>query len=206
MAKEETKKCKKCMEEINKKAKRCPKCGANLGMPGFVKFLIVVVIIIALCASCVGGCANAVDDAIKETENEYLDVNGQTSFKVGETFENKHIKVTFVSSNLNYTNISEYASVKDGYKIVEYEFAFENIGDTDELASLYDFNCYADDVAMEDFYNVFDENYEVLSATMSLGKKASGKLYCEVPKNANKLTIEYDASWFDDNNIEFIAK
>ena len=42
MAKEETKKCKKCMEEINKKAKRCPKCGANLGIPGFVKVLIVL--------------------------------------------------------------------------------------------------------------------------------------------------------------------
>ena len=42
----ETKTCKKCMEEINKKAKRCPKCGANLGMPGWVKFLIIHVSIL----------------------------------------------------------------------------------------------------------------------------------------------------------------
>ena len=206
MAKEETKKCKKCMEEINKKAKKCPKCGANLGIPGFVKVLIVLAIIFGLCVSCMSSCTDAVNDSIEETENEYKDINGKTSFKVGESFENKHIKVTFVSSNLNYKDISKYATVKDGYKVVEFEFAFENVGKEDELASLYDFNCYADDAAMEQFYNIADENYEVLSATMSAGKTAKGKLYCEVPKDAETITIEYDASWLDNNNIEFIAK
>lgn len=206
MAKEETKKCKKCMEEINKKAKKCPKCGANLGIPGFVKVLIVLAVIFGLCVSCMSSCTDAVNDSIEETENEYKDINGKSTFKVGESFENKHIKVTFVSSNLNYTDISKYATLKDGYKVVEFEFAFKNVGDEDELASLYDFNCYADDVSMEQFYSVADDNYEVLSATMSVGKSASGKLYCEVPKNAEKITIEYDASWLDNNNIEFIAK
>lgn len=206
MGKEETKKCKKCMEEINKKAKKCPKCGANLGIPGFVKVLIVLAVIFGLCVSCMSSCTDAVNDSIEETENEYKDINGKSTFKVGESFENKHIKVTFVSSNLNYTDISKYATLKDGYKVVEFEFAFKNVGDEDELASLYDFNCYADDVSMEQFYSVADDNYEVLSATMSAGKSASGKLYCEVPKNAEKITIEYDASWLDNNNIEFIAK
>lgn len=206
MGKEETKKCKKCMEEINKKAKKCPKCGANLGIPGFVKVLIVLAVIFGLCVSCMSSCTDAVNDSIEETENEYKDINGKSTFKVGESFENKHIKVTFVSSNLNYTDISKYATLKDGYKVVEFEFAFKNVGDEDELASLYDFNCYADDVSMEQFYSVADDNYEVLSATMSAGKSASGKLYCEVPKNAENITIEYDASWLDNNNIEFIAK
>jgi uncharacterized protein YgiM (DUF1202 family) len=77
------------MEEINKKAKRCPKCGANLGIPGFIKVLIVLAIIFGLCVSCMSSCTDAVNDSIEETENEYKDINGKTSFKVGESFENK---------------------------------------------------------------------------------------------------------------------
>lgn len=53
MAKEETKKCKKCMEEINKKAKRCPKCGSKQGSPIFL-IVIIAIIIVAIAGGASG--------------------------------------------------------------------------------------------------------------------------------------------------------
>ena len=41
----ETKKCKKCQEEINKKAKKCPKCGARQGMPIWLIVIIAIFVI-----------------------------------------------------------------------------------------------------------------------------------------------------------------
>lgn len=207
----ETKKCKYCMEEIPKKAKRCPKCGGKFGMPTIVKVLlgiiIFIIIIVALVSSCTAGVVNSVDDAIKETNKEYEDVNGKTSFKVGESFENKLLKVTLDSTNTNYTNISQYATVKTGYKIVEYTFTFTNVGDEDELASLYDFNCYADNEAMDKFYLIDDDGYSLLSSTISANKIAKGSIYCEVPTGASKISVEYDANWFTEgSNYEFIAQ
>ena len=41
----DTKKCKKCFEDINVKAKKCPKCGANQGFPKWAIILIIIVVI-----------------------------------------------------------------------------------------------------------------------------------------------------------------
>lgn len=202
----ETKKCKKCMEEINKKAKRCPKCGANLGMPGWLKFLIVIGVVIVMCVSCMSSCADSVSDAMEETEKEYLDINGKTSFKVGDTFQNKFLKVSMTEVNDNFKKYSEYATVRSGYKVVMVKFDAENIGESDQYVSYLDFDCYADDVAVEYFYSVDDDKYPSLSATLSKGKKTSGYAFYEVPKDAKKIVLEYDASWLEDTNIEFIIK
>ena len=85
-----TKKCKHCQEEIAKNAKRCPKCGGKLGMPGWAKALIIVVIIFSCIVGCVNGCSNVLNDAIEDTKNSYKDINGKTSFKINETFQNKY--------------------------------------------------------------------------------------------------------------------
>ena len=46
----ETKKCKKCQEEINKKAKKCPKCGSKQGMPIWL-IVVIVIVVISIIAS-----------------------------------------------------------------------------------------------------------------------------------------------------------
>ena len=205
----QTKTCKHCKEQVNKKAKRCPKCGGNLGLPGFIKFLIIFFVIIFCLIGCVASCTDSaiesIDESIKETENEYKDKNGKTSFAVKETFENKHVKITMSEVNTNFKKYIEYTDPKDGYVVVMAKFEVENIGDEDEFVSSYDFNCYADDEAMEEFIWA-DDNYAGLSATISAGKKATGYVFYEVPKTAKKITLEYDASWLEDNNIEFVIK
>ena len=46
-----------------------------------------------------------------------------------------------------------------------------------------------------------------LSATLGKGKKAIGYVLYEVPKNAQKITVEYNADfWTDGNAIEFVVQ
>ncbi len=178
--------CKYCKEKIAKSAKKCPKCGGKLGMPIWVKILIIVVIVIACIIGCVNSCSNAVDEAF----SGYDDQHGKTTFSVGETFESKYLKVKYVSSNSNYTNYNKYSEVKKGYKVAQFKFTAENIAEETQTFDYTDFSCYADDEAMQQFYGTDDSGLDS-GGTISSGKKVSASVYCEVPKNASKISVEY---------------
>lgn len=178
--------CKACGKEIAKSAKVCPNCGKKNGLPGIVKLLIIVVIVLGCIIGCVNSCSNAVSDSIEETENSYNDINNKTWFKLNETFENKYMKLTMKDTDLNFKEYNEYLGPRDGYNVIMVKFDGENIGDSDQYLSIFDFNCYADDVAMED-YLYANDNYTSLNATLSKGKKSSGYGFYEVPKDAKKL-------------------
>ncbi len=203
-----TKKCKYCQEEIDKKAKLCPKCGRKLGLPGIVKFLIVVVIFIVGFVGCVSSCTNSVDKAVKEVKNSYADINGKTEFKLNESFENKYEKITMTEVNTNFKDYGPYEKPADGKKIIMAKFEIENINkEKDELyISSAEFNASADDVVADTYYSL-KKKYNDFSATVGKGKKTTGYVFYEVPKNAEKITIEYNANfWVDGNAIEFIVK
>ncbi|MGN1336977.1 MAG: DUF4352 domain-containing protein [Candidatus Coprovivens sp.] len=206
MAKMKT--CKACGKEIAKSAKICPNCGKKNGLPGFVKALIIVFIIFGCIVGCVNGCSDSVNDAVNDTKNSYKDVNGKTSFKVNETFENKYEKITMTEVNANFTDYSQYSKPADGKKYVMLKFEVENINEeNDELyVSSLSFNAYADGVSVESAY-VGNDKYNDLSATVGKGKKAVGYIFYEVPSSASKITVEYNADfWTDGNAIEFIVQ
>lgn len=204
MEKKDTKICKHCKEEIAKSAKRCPKCGGKLGMPGWVKAIIIVVVILVCVVSCMNSCSKAVNDAVEEAFGGYDDQNGKTTFKVGEVFESKYLKVTFDSSNLNFTNYSKYADVKSGYKVVQFKFTAENIGEDNQTFDYTDFNCYADDQTMQQFYSTDDSGLDS-GGTVSKGKKVTVPVYCEVPKDSKKVSVEFKPL-LADKNYEFVAE
>ena len=199
-----TKKCKYCQEQIAKNAKRCPKCGGKLGMSSGMRILLgVIIIIIGVVA-----CANSFSDAVEDTKNSFKDINGTTSFKVNETFQNKYEKITMTEVNPNVTDYNEYLGPKDGNKIIALKFEVENISDNnDELyVSSYSFNAYADGVAADSYMYATDK-YNDLSATVGKGKKAVGYVLYEVPANAQKITVEYNANfWTDGTVIEFVVQ
>ncbi len=200
MEEKNTKICKHCKEKIAKSAKRCPKCGGKLEIPGWAKALIIITIIFVCIIGCVNSCSNAVDEEF----GGYDDQKGTLSFKVGETFESKHLKIKFDSVNLNFTGYNEYSTIKQGYKIVQFKFTAENIGEEEQTFDYTDFNCYADDKAMQQFYGAEDSGLDS-GGTISHGKKASTSLYCEVPKDASSITAEFKPI-LADNNYMFIAK
>lgn len=201
-------KCKHCEAEIAKGVKKCPKCGGKLGLPTFIKFIIVVIIIFGMTIGCVSGCVNSVDESIKETSDSYKDINGKTSFKINETFQNEYTKITMTEVNTNFTDYSEYLDPPAGKKYVMAKFEIENIDEEsdEQYVSSYDFNAFADGVAVEEGY-IGNDQYNDFSATLGKGKKTIGYIFYEVPVNAQEITIEYSADfWTDGNNIEFIVQ
>ncbi len=203
MTKSETKKCKKCMEEINRKAKKCPKCGANLGLPGWLKFLIIIGIVFVMCISCMSSCANSVNDAIEETEkeykDEYADINGKTSFKVSESFENKHLKITITEVDTNWKGYSSYTKPSSGKKVIRITLTAENVGAESDSISSYSFNCYADDVVVDEY--IWADDYSEFGGTLSSGKKTIGAIYYEVPTDAETLVLEYEPNILDSESV-----
>lgn len=202
-----TKSCKYCQEKIAKNAKKCPKCGGKFGLPTIVKVLIVIGIIFICIVSCANGCANAVDEAVKETKNAYIDKNGKTSFKLNESFENKHEKITMTEVNTNFTDYGKYSKPADGKKYIMIKFEVENIStERDELyVSNFEFNATADGVAVKTAY-IGNDNYDSLTATIGKGKKTIGYIFYEVPINAKNILVNYNANfWIDGNAIEFIV-
>ncbi len=204
-----TKKCQYCREEIPNVARRCPKCGGNLGTPTWVKILIVVFVIFVFIIGFISACSNVVNDAVEDTKNSFKDINGKTSFKVNETFQNKYEKITMTEvKEVTDYDYNEYLGPKDGNKIIALKFEVENISsDTDELyVSSFQFNAYADGVAVDLF--IYGSNkYEDLSATIGIGKKTIGYVLYEVPKDAQKITVEYNSNfWVDGTIIEFVVQ
>lgn len=207
MEKKDTKICKHCKEEIAKSAKRCPKCGGKLGMPGWVKVIIVIVVILVCVVSCMNSCSKAVDEAVNETKNAYKDKNGKTSFKLNETFENAYTKITMTEVILDWKKYDSWSKPASGNKIVAAKFEVENIGDNDEeYVSSFDFNMSADNVDCEE-YIWSGNDYKTISATLGKGKKTIGWVFHEVPKDAKKIVIDYNANfWQDGTAIEFIVQ
>lgn len=202
-----TKKCKYCKEEIAKNAKRCPKCGGKLGMPGWIKVIIVLVVVFICIIGCMSSFSDAVDEAVKETEDSYKDKNGKTQFKINETFENHYTKVTMLEVIDGWAKYDEWSKPATGNKIIAVKFEVENIGDDDEeYISSYDFNMTADKVDCEE-YIWSGNDYKSITATIGKGKKTIGWVFYEVPTNANNLVIDYNPSfWVDGTSIEFIVK
>ena len=110
--------------------------------------------------------------------------------------------------NTNVTEYNEYLGPKNGNKIIALKFEVENISeDNDEIyVSSLSFNAYADGVAVDSYLYAGDQ-YNDLSATLGKGKKAIGYVLYEVPTNAQKITVEYNADfWSDGTVIEFIVQ
>ena len=105
---------------------------------------------------------------------------------VGDTLTTESLKIT-------YTDCKDYTGLS---------FSVENVGSTDRHISYFDFECYADDAAAEAYYAVDDG----LSATLSAGRKTSGNVYFEVPKDAQSIEVEYETDFWSGNKAIFVVK
>lgn len=172
-------------------------------------WLIIVIVIVALAG---GGAANNSDESKTTlTSGEANTSSPDTSstenttkvYNAGEIFENDNLAIKYVSFDENFTGYNQYATVKEGCKIVKADFEFENIGSSDQYVSAYDFGCYADGYDCESFWSVDDSGF---SSTLSAGKKAKGSVYFQVPNDATSITIEYTINSFTSENVEFLVK
>ena len=173
-------------------------------MPTGLKIVIIIVIIFA----CMIGCVNSCGKSLEETSNSYADINGKTSFKLNETFQNTHTKITMTEVSTDFKDYLEYQEPTSGYKYIMAKFEIENIDEKsdEQYISSLNFNAYADGIAVESKY-IVNDIYKDISATLGKGKKTIGYVFYEVPINSTEITIEYSTDfWTDGNNIEFVVQ
>lgn len=127
--------------------------------------------------------------------------NMENVYFVGDTLEYDNVEIKYVSAE-NWKGYSAYAGPKSGNKIIRLEFEIKNNGSSDIFVSCYDFNCYADDTAADAYYTLEDD----LSATVSGGRKASGYVYFEVPKDAQYIEVEYETNFWTDKKAIFVVE
>ena len=211
------KKCKECGEEISSSAKKCPKCGKdqrNFFMKHPVLYTILILVVLGLFIGGSDKTTNTAKTTLTTGENEVVSSattsdNTETktpekkSYIVGEIYEDNYMAIKYVSVDDDFKGYSKYADIKSGYKVIKAEFEFENVSTTDQLASSYDFTCYADGYDCESFYSVDDSSF---SSSLSVGKKTKGNVYFEVPIDATRIVIEYETDYWNSEHIEFVVK
>lgn len=141
---------------------------------------------------------------ITKTYGIHDDQKGKKSFKIGEVFQSKELRVKLNTVNLNYTNTSSFNPVPEGYKVVQYKFTGENIGESIIQFGFPHFKCFADNQAMDQYtgYRDADPN---LGGVVSPGQTAEAHVYCTVPQNASTIYVEYHPVYAE-SNYKFFAK
>ena len=136
------------------------------------------------------------------TNSNSTEDNKPLTVKVGDVLTTDNLKITYLDSGV-YTDYNEYMGPEKGNKIVYIKLQAENIGNTDAYLSMFEFSCYADDVAMEDY--IYGDNL-FSSDVISSGRKMSGYMYFEVPKDAENIEIEYETDYWTSNKAIFVVE
>lgn len=204
---QETKVCKHCKSEIPKKAKVCPNCRKK--QSSILKRILIALVVLFLIGCIFGGGDDSASDSnpqkvgdVSETAKvEDTKEDGKNEFSVGEIVETSNLRIAFLSAKEYYTG-NEFMQPEEGNVYYAMEFEVENISDTDQYISSWDFSCYADDYDMEQAYmDEFD-----LDATLSAGKKTKGFVFFEVPQDAEKIFLEYETNFWTEDKIIFVVK
>lgn len=122
-------------------------------------------------------------------------------FNVGDVVEASDLKISFTNVE-EYTPENEFMQSKEGNVYYKMDFEFENISDSDQYISSFDFKCYADGYDMEQSY--MDELD--LDATLSPGKKTKGSVFFEVPIDSSEIILEYETNFWTEEKIVFVVK
>lgn len=120
------------------------------------------------------------------------------AFKVGDIIETSDLNITYLSC-AEYNSDNMFDTPQDGYHYIYCELEFENISDSDQNVSYFDFYCYADGVSCESYYGMDN----ALSATLSPGRKTKGTVAFEVPVNATNVEIEFLTNLWTSDRIVF---
>ena len=122
----------------------------------------------------------------------------ENAYAVGDIVESQNLNITYLSCE-NDTSYSEFSEPAAGMHYVTLTFEFENKGDSDEMVSMYDFDCYADGKNCEQAY-FRDDN---LTATLSAGRKAQGTVTFTVPDDASTVEAEFVSNIWTSDRVVF---
>ncbi len=174
-------------------------------MKKFLAVFLTITVIFSFAAFAVGSSSD--NDNAKVTDGDGTSTedttteNGNLRVNVGEVLETNKVKITYVSTG-EYTDYG-YSEPKNGYKVVFVELKAENTGSDDILVSNVQFECYADNEAMDKYWGDYNDE---LSAELSAGRTTTGRVYFEVPEDAESIEFEYGPSFWGNKKATFVVK
>lgn len=130
-----------------------------------------------------GTIINGIDSVKNEIQQDVI------SCGINEPVQINNIKITLKSVDKDFTDYLSYAIIDDDCTILKADFEFENIDEHDKTVSHSYFKCYADKFSCDKF-NYVEDSY--FYETIEPGRKASGSVYFEIPKDADNIEIEYE--------------
>ena len=211
-----TKLCKHCKTEIPYDAKICPNCRKSQ-RPNGCLIAVLVVVVLFLLVGVAGGGSSKNDAASSSTTSSTVQTDNaaasqeaaptpepKTTYTVGETAEDKDIKVTLVSAE--QSTGSQFLTPADGNIYVVLEFEIENNSNTDiSVSSLASFEAYCDDysVNMDLTANLLYDNKNQLDGSVAAGKKMNGVIGYEVPADFKTLEVKFTPSFWSNRAITF---
>ena len=199
--------CKKCGTVYSSAQTICPKCMTR--RPLSTEKIIGGIAICAFILILIGSLANVFEEDTSNIVSEenasrvVIDENKNKNLKVGDTLDANGLKITLNEAADWNGNHSRYSQPKNGYKYIRVYFIIKNTNSSDRYLSSYDFTFYADDAKMEEY--IWGDN-TLESGKISNGRNIQGYVYFEVPKNAQKIEIEYETDWWTDEKACFKVK
>lgn len=215
MAKQGTKLCKYCKTEIPAGAKICPNCKKKQG--GALKWVVIVIVVLVIISAAAGGgdkdenqqasSTNNTSNNSENSQNASQDASKETTpqetkdkYSVGDTWENKYVLVSYDECG-EYVSDNQFIQPADGNRYIYAKFTFENVGKSDTTVAYWDFDCYADGYACESTYGADNSAF---TQTLSSGRKISGSVYFEVPKDAEEIEFEFSPNFWTSEKIVFV--
>lgn len=216
--------CKKCGQQFEDSFNKCPNCGEcvvnkkNGKKPIFKKWwfwLIIALVLVVLIGSAGGGdeselttgvnavqtTAQTVDSTDENAVQEETTEAEDGFIHVGDVLDDSGLEITYVSAE-KWNGYNQYSAPDSGNMIIKLWFEAKNTTSTDRYVSSFDFNCYADGVAAEEYYYGDDD----ISLTLSQGRSGSGAVYFEVPADAEKIEVEYEVNVWSDKKAIFLVE
>ena len=136
---------------------------------------------------------NKVYEIDSEQENNSANDTNTTEnnviVRVGDCFEADGLRITVEDADLEYWTYNTYYDqvYNQGLKYVGVSFSVDNISDSDEIISAYDFECYADNALCE-MASFKSGN----TGTISKGRQTAFTVYWIVPYDAGSIELEYE--------------
>lgn len=139
-----------------------------------------------------------------ESKSEDTSNASETVFGVGDVYESDDIKIMFLSCG-DYSVENQFMQPESGNKYIFAEFSIENTGESELSTGSFLFDCYADNTECKQPI-ISGEDMLTSITSISSGKNTKGKIFFEVPNNAEKIQLEYKINALTDEKIYFNIK
>ena len=143
--------------------------------------------------------------AEKEPVSEIKEI--QEFFGPGETIETKKVKA--IITDIEKPKGNDFNKPADGNEFVLLNLMVENVSDREvNISSMLSFDAYVDDNAMNESFSaqIAKEGSKTVDGTIAAGKKITGALGYEVPKDWEQIEIHFSPDAFGSTTIKWIIK